>query len=367
MAPWDENYSSQLETMLAPYRQQAQQMSSPYETMGKQGWLQQHHPRIAGMLDNAFLTAAMTPEGGPTEGVGGGISRTFQGLMGAQQQRRRSAIEDMMLPYQMLQPQLQARGELAKIGQEQAATKYYGSHSEYMDEQVRQMKNPKAIVDTSEMYDDQGHAWSKISTRKPDGTAESHMVPILPQGQSLPEGYQPTFNQHVRRQGGGGGLEAGIIDMQMSPDPAIQAEGHRRAQLYTNLEGAKAGGRTSGEQGAEHPQVVSQDLISAARSTIMEGLEKPPTDALDYYVKNPSKFKSLGEAQVEVDRLKGGYQTTLQARQNSVDAYISSGAHKQGVSYSKWLETQNPDNQGPVAYKSPTVKTNSGAGWKPPQ
>lgn len=363
MAPWDENYSSQLQDLLAPYRQQAQQMSSPYETMPAHGWLQTHHPKIAGMLDNAFLTAAMTPEGGPTEGVGGGISRTFQGLMGAQQQRRRSAIEDMMLPYQMLQPQLQARGELAKIGQEGAATNYYRSHAEYMDEQVRQMKNPKAVVDTSEMYDDAGRAWNKISTRRPDGTAESHMVPILPQGQSLPEGYEPTFQQHVRRQGGGGGLEAGIIDMQMSPDPAIQAEGYRRAHLYTTLEGAKAGGRTAGEQGAEHPQVVSQDLISAARSTVMQGLDKPPTDAMEHFAKNFSKFKSLEEAQADVDARQGGYQSTILARQQSVDAYIASGAHKQGISYSKWMEEQNPNR---VAAK-PTGSKKSGSNWQPPQ
>jgi hypothetical protein len=342
MAPWDENYSSQLETMLAPYRQQAQQMSSPYETMGKQGWLQTHHPRIAGMLDNAFLTAAMTPEGAPTEGVGGGISRTFQGLMGAQQQRRRSAIEDAMLPYQMLQPRLQAEGELAHMGQEGAAAQahraqatYYGIEGDWRKAETQKLHNP---APTGRILEDDktGLPWHEYSNPE---TGQPYLWnPVTQQkAHDLPAEQQPTFKGMARKQAMGGGLEAGIIDMQMSADPAIQAEGYRRAGMYTTLEAAKAGGRTGAEQEAPHAQVVSQDLISSARGTIPSGLEKPPSDIMTYYSKNFSKFKSLEDAQAGMEAEQNKYQSTLDQRRQWVDSYMSSGAHKQGKPYAAWI------------------------------
>src|SRR5260221_3280298 len=130
--PWDTDFSKQLDTMLAPYREQATQFNSPYATMGQNSWLAQNHPHLGGIADNAFLTAAMTPGPQGPEGVGGGISRTFQGLLGAQQFRRDRALQAAMLPYQMLQPRLQAEHTMAQIGQQEASTKYYGAHAKYL-------------------------------------------------------------------------------------------------------------------------------------------------------------------------------------------------------------------------------------------
>src|ERR1700688_628238 len=72
------NWSGQLNDMLAPYRQMAQQFQSPYATMRQNSWLAQNHPQVAGILDNAFLSAGMVPSAQGPEGVGGGISRAMQ-------------------------------------------------------------------------------------------------------------------------------------------------------------------------------------------------------------------------------------------------------------------------------------------------
>src|SRR5277367_707639 len=89
---WNSDYSGQLNEMLAPYQKMSQTLASPYATMSPDSWLAQNHPMAAGMLDNAFLNAAMTPGPRGPEGVGGGIARTMQGLVGAQQYRRQQAL-----------------------------------------------------------------------------------------------------------------------------------------------------------------------------------------------------------------------------------------------------------------------------------
>src|SRR5258708_25263521 len=128
---WDDDYREQLNQLVAPYQKAASEMYSPYATMGAHSWLAQNHPAIAGHLDNAFLAAAMTPEARGTEGVGGGISRTFQGVLGAQQYRRQQMMQQSMLPYQMLEPRLKAEDTMAQIGQRAGMTQHYKDEGDF--------------------------------------------------------------------------------------------------------------------------------------------------------------------------------------------------------------------------------------------
>src|SRR6266403_3394097 len=106
---YNQDFSGQLNDMLAPYQQMAQKMQSPYATMSPNSWLARNHPQAAGMLDNAFLTMGSIPSPQGPEGVGGGISRMMQGLMGARQYRGQRRRQNRMRPSQMRMPQLQAK------------------------------------------------------------------------------------------------------------------------------------------------------------------------------------------------------------------------------------------------------------------
>src|ERR1700720_269785 len=147
------DYSTQLDQMLAPYRAQAAKLTSPYATMRPDSWLAQNHPQVAGVLDNAFLTGAMTPGPKGPEGVGDGISRTFQGLLGANQYRRQQAMMQAMLPYQMLEPRLKAEDTLAQIqerGQratfEIASSKRAEAQADKYYSQIDQAQRSKALA-----------------------------------------------------------------------------------------------------------------------------------------------------------------------------------------------------------------------------
>jgi hypothetical protein len=119
--PWSGvDFSGRLNQMLSPEafdqaQQLAQKFSSPYATMNQNSWLARNHPQVAGVLDNAFLATAMTPQAQGPEGAGGGISRMMQGLVGGQQFQRQRMMQQAMLPFQMMQPRLQAADTMAQI------------------------------------------------------------------------------------------------------------------------------------------------------------------------------------------------------------------------------------------------------------
>lgn len=89
-------------------REYQEQLQSPYMT-GLARALAPHHPRVAGMVDNAVLGAtaandahqrALAANGG-IEGAGGGITDALQGLLGPSQMRlaHRQQLEELPLQY----------------------------------------------------------------------------------------------------------------------------------------------------------------------------------------------------------------------------------------------------------------------------
>src|ERR1700676_2382159 len=159
---------SQYKQMLAPYQQMAQKLTSPYATMNQNSWLAKNHPQVAGVLDNAFLTAGMTPQAQGPEGVGGGISRMMQGLMGGQQFQRQRMIQQAMLPYQMMQPMLQSADTMSQIGERRAMLPFrmaqerrYDAQSDMYYNRMMQGDRQKALAGP-DMVDDKGNAWSRV-------------------------------------------------------------------------------------------------------------------------------------------------------------------------------------------------------------
>src|SRR6266850_6545816 len=126
----NQDFSSQLDTMLAPYQSAMQRLQQPYPMLGRMGGsLGQNHPLLAGALNQGLEAAAFTPGPQGPEGVGGGISRALQGVLGASQFDRQRMMQSAMLPYQMLQPRLQAQKEIAE-------TEMWKSHAQRYNDQT---------------------------------------------------------------------------------------------------------------------------------------------------------------------------------------------------------------------------------------
>ena len=86
----------------------------------------QNHPALGGMLNNALLSAAMTPEARGPEGVGGGISRALQGVIGAPQYEMQFQHAQEMYP-------IEHATALAKLYGDTAQAQMYQAHANYFN------------------------------------------------------------------------------------------------------------------------------------------------------------------------------------------------------------------------------------------
>src|SRR5258708_1348762 len=224
MAFGDENQD--FNTLIAPYQSAIQRLQTPYAVLGRglptpqlPGFLQ-HIPRIGGFsqninerlqsaapgvnarLDNAFLAAGLTPGPQGPEGVGGGISRTFQGLIGANQFRMQRAMQMAMMPYQMMMPRLQAEDVLSQIGERREMVPYRKAmeeramaQSDYYTRRAGAMDQMKAL--TGSRVDDEGKEWRDIfdpiagRVRQFDPSSQKY-------ADQLPQQQQPTFKKSQR-------------------------------------------------------------------------------------------------------------------------------------------------------------------------
>jgi hypothetical protein len=339
---WNMDYSGQLNEMLAPYQKMSQTLSSPYATMRPDSWLAQNHPKAAGVLDNAFLTVGMTPGPQGPEGVGGGISRTFQGLIGAQQYRRQQALTAAMLPYQMLEPRLRAMDTIAQMQQRGEQADYERKRGAWYDARIGQMKDPHALGKS--MTDDKGGEWQEIFD--PVGGKTRLFNPITQQhADELPQDQQPSFtkSQRMQRTSTPGGLAGEIIDAQMSGDPMIRARGEKEAKLYTGLMGGVAGGRKGGEENAPHPWDEAKMTLDNERKSAYANL-KPPMDAQKFHQSLPMEDPRYAES-FNSTRPYDEYLSKHQMEKDQLDfnfnQYQKSGAWKRGVGFQDWQKDPN--------------------------
>lgn len=248
---------------------------SPYVTMPAHGFLQDRFPGAAGILDNVFLTAANTPGPRGPEGAGGGISRTFQGLMGARQMQMQHGLQQALLPMDIAQRQMAYQQGMLNMQKTQAETTEMRQRGNYYDQQAdtnRQyrgwLENNKPMYGTQDKIDDEGRPW-RTNLR----TGQMEHVGTEP----LPEGYNPSFNKANTRARMGalpGGLEGQILFGQNGvTDPSSMTPDQWRdlGVDYTTMEARKAGQKAGAVDQTRTPDKFLDEQRSA--------LGKPPTDA----------------------------------------------------------------------------------------
>jgi len=343
------DYSTQLDQMLAPYREQAAKLTSPYATMRPDSWLATQHPKVAGVLDNAFLTGAMTPGPQGPEGFGGGLSRTFQGLLGANQYRRQQTMMQAMLPYQMLEPRLKAEDTLAQMDLRQKQARYDMQRGEWYEKRITSMDNPHAIQGVK--TDDKGGEWQEIFDPV-HGTSRLFNPVLQKHADELPAEQQPSFEKSLRqnRMSTPGGLMGEIIDMRMSADPLIKARGESMADMYTKMYGGVAGARTGGEQGAPHPYSESKDFLTNERNRAFQTMPKMMSqkEYEDTHLIDPEYWAKRTDAKGNVvsgDKVYQDYVQGEQTKRQKLDSdlaqYEKSGAYKSGRSFNEWQQSQS--------------------------
>lgn len=363
---WGGDFSGSLNDILAPYQRMAQQVASPYATMRPDSWLAQNHPKVAGVLDNAFLTAGMTPEAHGPEGVGGGISRMMQGLMGAQQFKRQNMMQGAMLPYQMAMGQLQARDTLSQIHEREAMSPYYKARSDWYENRMTQGDRDK-FVPGGLKTDDKGNEWQEIfdpvagKTRLFDPVSQKH-------ADELPVGQVPTFENERKnqRRAASGGLVGEIIDQRMSSDPAVRARGQQMAALWSQMQaqeqGAVAGARTYADQTAPHPYTDTKEFIKNEREAAYGTVPKVQ-DANEYKTNHFLDADYWKDPDASYNNYIKGIQAMKQQMDVSLGKYEKSSAPSKGLTFQDYMK--NPllyDGSAPAAAPS-AAKTGVPNGW----
>ncbi len=349
------DYGSQLDEMMAPYRAIAQRFQSPYSTMGPSGALQDAHPMLAHILDNVMLTGAMTPGPKGPEGAGEGISRTFQGLLGAQQYRRQQQMTQMMMPYQMMQPRLQAEKELAE-------TQMYGEHAKYfaalpgIQQERADVMQQRADLESEKgkaIFDDQGRPWRQV----PGGLQPDKNV-----WDPSKDTREPTFQQHVQRTGGGykpteaeryaGGQSYRDYTAQETiAGRAPVSEATFNARL-TGFAGLRAGAGEAGRLGVSTPVAQQTKFEQEQFASRHDLIQKPPTGIALYDHYDDKKDK--GDIANTANRLQQEYQDNVRQNDKAWVNYRNYlrklGPTEEPIGFHEW-SNQTPDTQ---KYKAPS-------------
>lgn len=363
---WGGNFSGNLNDMLAPYQQIAQRISSPYATMSPNSWLAQKHPQLAGTLDNAFLGMGMTPQAQGPEGFGGGVSRMFQGLIGAQQYRKTQALDSAMLPYKMAMGQLQATDVMSQINERNAMVPFrqaqenrYDAQSAMYYDKMAHADNPKAMAGP-DMTDDKGHAWSRIFDPT-TGRVRNFNSELGKYSDELPAGSQPTFANQAKNQhrAAAGGLLGEIMDMQDSTDPAVRAIGDKKYGEYITAGGAMAAARAGATQSVTQPVKDLYTFVRDERTNAFAGLPKP-MNAEEFTSANlmdPKFFAdNLAHPGQQYQAYIKQYQASRERLGTDLDKYQKSDAPKKNVSFSEYMKNRTMYDGTPSAIASPSTQ-----------
>ena len=371
MPPFDQNtnqpsnfgsgdFSGQLNDMLAPYQQMAQKMQSPYATMSPNSWLARNHPQAAGMLDNAFLTMGSIPSPQGPEGVGGGISRMMQGLMGAQQYRRQQMMQNMMMPYQMMMPQLQAQDMMGQIEERKfraplemaQAERANAQSSMYLDlerhrqeterqgqERIEGTINPAMLMHRRALIQAGLPPDADINKATPEQTERYGQALDTIQKKNQPAG---SFEEHI------GNL---LGFPQGSPE---RAEGERLKTFHLQNIGAGAGARTQAEQNITQPPKDIKDFISQEDKTVYRDI--PALDSFDKFKEasgiagKMSDIDPIAKNQLQSDynKRKAEFNAAMTKRDTERAQWKRSSAPSQGIGFFEWLANPKPyDNAAP--------------------
>lgn len=368
-------FSAQLNDMLAPYQSAVQRLQQPYPMLGGSGGsLGQNHPLLAGALNAGLESAAFVPGPSGPEGVGGGISRALQGVLGASQFERQRMLQSAMLPYQMLQPRLTAMDTMAQIAERQSEVPYRHAmeeramaQSDLYNARVGALSNPKSIQGLK--TDDKGQDWQEIFSPE---TGRSRLFNPSQQkfADELPQEQQPSFQSEVNRrksmQANADYSLEGILRRRAAGDPSAETDYNR----YLSAQGAIAGGRAGAVKGADQPYVDEAAMVARENKNKYDDLPPNPKNT------EAEKFANIPGMENDPDvraynQKKQDYQRTVSQRDQEFEHYASSTAPGQGVTRAEYSANKDkyPPKNGkrgdlPSGDNRPTA-SDSGTAWTP--
>jgi len=365
-APWSGDYSARLNEMLAPYQQMAQQFQSPYATMRPNSWIAQNHPQLAQKLDNAFLTMGMTPDSQGPEGVGGGISRTMQGLIGAQQFHRQQMMQNAMLPYQMMMPQLQAQDMVAQMDARRATamreqdyhemiTDRYGPAGLQAQRNAMEQQKIEAFLNPSML--DHRRALAKAGL-----PANADISNVHPEKLELYNQAYQGFRRERERSAPAGSYEEQIENMRLNEDPAVRAQGERRWADHLQVLGLQAGRVAGAKVEAEQPVKDQETFLKEETANAYKDIQPPKP--FDQWL---GEQGGLAKEDVQMDtsgaqrkayiakwtQVQKGYEQANAQRGSEVQQWKQSAA-KQGIPFMTWrADPSKYAQQGPGVKSAP--------------
>lgn len=355
-------FDNDFQNLIAPYQQAASQFNSNTPMLGQQGMFQRmqmpgfvsHIPFIGDKLSNAFngmgqgadraldgamLGAAMVPEARGPEGAGGGISRALQGVLGAGQYRRQLALQSMMLPYQMMQPRLQAEDTMSQIQQRtglaahyKAQDDFYNSRTQHYENMDDARNNPKAIGQSH--VDDSGQEWQEIfnpvagKTRLFSPTSQKYADELAPD-------QAPSFNNAKRANRNSNITLGNLVGQAYPPANGTQytpAEAATAAESLAALQAKAAGMKAQQENNVRNPIEEAHKF----RDQQLSGADKLLPTA-------PTETERLGAAAgVGMFRDKvSGYQSQKEQMDRDKAEYHASGVWKNNVGFQSWRDQKN--------------------------
>lgn len=362
MAPWDYmaqqpnapmsdsgysdpgNYASSLNLMLQPYQQMAQQYSQPFNAFQPNSILGHLIPQgLQGALSNGILTGSMVQQGNTP---GQNFSNVLGAMVGANQFNRQRAMQGAMLPYQMIQPQLNAERDIASMGMDQARMQYYGQEGQWRQSEIQKNeRDPYGRAVGSPIIDDQGHAWQSTFDPVSGGVKQMPLEPV-------PQGYQPTFKQHLKAQSATNAnvdyTQSGILRRMASPDPAVRQQAQADAKNFSGLESTVAGQRTGAEQTAKTPQIDVDSEVKSAEQEFNAPKPMSPGQFSDLNKLNPEFLKDpTGSYSRYAAQATSQYTQQKQQYDQKVSQYRDAARRNPSLRWHDFL--QQSASQGPTS------------------
>jgi len=157
-------YGDELETFIAPYRDAAAKLSSPFATLPANSRFGANHPLLAHSIDDAIIAMANTPQGNT---IGENISNVARGLMAPQQFHRQQALQASMLPYEMAGPRINMLDKMAEMGSRDAAIKRADAYEQNVQSMIEDRDRRSSHLEEMQakaqnmVYDEQGHPYER--------------------------------------------------------------------------------------------------------------------------------------------------------------------------------------------------------------
>ncbi len=239
------------------------------------------HPRLGGMLNNALVSAALTPEARGPEGAGGGISRALQGVLGVQPYMTQFQHQQEMYP-------VERATALAKLFGQTAEADMYRAHADYF----RQM---------------------------PGERLESANLRYLAQQNKLGQPVHDSTGKLLGYMGADGFQSAsdlGIPD-EASVNKSFDSKPRYNIEAYTQSVIAGQMAKRFGPDQSKWPS-VPQDIWQAGISEAQRQFKVLPQEAINSNRQGPSDEHWRATTQLSIQRLLETEQTRINSRYDRI-------------------------------------------------